>query len=65
VAGGAAEVVRAPLRLGDLVAAVGADELVTTACPIPADASTTTDSVVAARMAQRGFFGRTGGRGRR
>ncbi|GGS48703.1 hypothetical protein GCM10010206_07790 [Streptomyces cinerochromogenes] len=36
-----------------------ASRLVTTACPIPAEASTTTDSVVTARMAQRG---RRGGR---
>ncbi|GGM05288.1 hypothetical protein GCM10010129_56100 [Streptomyces fumigatiscleroticus] len=37
--------------------------LLITACPIPAEASTTTDSVVTARTAQRGFFRRTGGRG--
>ncbi|CAM5453824.1 hypothetical protein STENM223S_07493 [Streptomyces tendae] len=40
---------------------------VSTACPIPAEASTTTDSAVTARlcMAQRGFFRRTGGLGGR
>ncbi|BCM67322.1 hypothetical protein EASAB2608_02656 [Streptomyces sp. EAS-AB2608] len=49
-----------------------ASRLVTTACPIPAEASTTTDSVVTARMAQRGRrggrterTGRSGGRGTR
>ncbi|GJF23286.1 hypothetical protein SHO565_38500 [Streptomyces sp. HO565] len=36
-----------------------------TACPIPAEASTTTDSPVTARMAQRGFFRRTAGPGER
>ncbi|GGQ24990.1 hypothetical protein GCM10010279_36220 [Streptomyces mutabilis] len=36
-----------------------------TACPIPAEASTTTDRAVTARMAQRGRFRRTGGRGGR
>ncbi|GLP66533.1 hypothetical protein TUSST3_31530 [Streptomyces sp. TUS-ST3] len=45
---------------------MSASRLVITAWPIPAEASTTTDSVVAARMAQRGRFRRTGGRaGRR
>ncbi len=38
---------------------------VSTACPIPADPSTTTDSAVTARMAQRGFLRRTGGFGGR
>ncbi|GGY71517.1 hypothetical protein GCM10010300_13310 [Streptomyces olivaceoviridis] len=49
-----------------------ASRLATTACPIPAEASTTTDSVVTARMAQRGRRGgrtgrtrRSGGRGTR
>ncbi|GHE69827.1 hypothetical protein GCM10014715_24550 [Streptomyces spiralis] len=37
--------------------------LETTACPIPAEASTTTDSVVAARMAQRGLRRGTGAYG--
>ncbi|RDD89969.1 hypothetical protein DVZ84_08070 [Streptomyces parvulus] len=32
---------------------------------MPAEASTTTESAVTARMAQRGFFRRTGGRGGR
>ncbi|GAA4008553.1 hypothetical protein GCM10022384_62910 [Streptomyces marokkonensis] len=36
-----------------------------TACPIPAEASTTTDSAVTARTAQRGLFRRTGGLGGR
>ncbi len=39
--------------------------LESTACPIPAEASTTTDRAVTARMAQRGFFRRTGGLGGR
>ncbi len=34
--------------------------LVTTACPMPAEARTTTEIVVTTRMAQRGFFLRTG-----
>ncbi|GAB2872713.1 hypothetical protein GCM10027074_45460 [Streptomyces deserti] len=45
---------------------MSASRLDITVCPIPADAITTTDSVVTARMAQRGFPRGTGGRaGRR
>ncbi|GGQ98085.1 hypothetical protein GCM10010216_70790 [Streptomyces flaveolus] len=36
-----------------------------TACPIPAEASTTTDSAVTARTAQRGLLRRTAGTGGR
>ncbi|GHA86887.1 hypothetical protein GCM10010330_46540 [Streptomyces tendae] len=36
-----------------------------TACPIPAEPSTTTESAVTARTAQRGFLRRTGGLGGR
>ncbi|GAA3805803.1 hypothetical protein GCM10022403_044810 [Streptomyces coacervatus] len=42
-----------------------ASRLVTTACPIPAEARTTTERVVAARITQRGFLRGTGGRGPR
>ncbi|GHE11627.1 hypothetical protein GCM10010339_72130 [Streptomyces alanosinicus] len=49
-----------------------ASRLLITACPIPAEASTSTDSVVIARIAQRGrrggrtdLTGRSGGRGTR
>ncbi|GAB1329273.1 hypothetical protein ACE1SV_36120 [Streptomyces sennicomposti] len=42
---------------------MSASRLETTACPIPAEASSTTDRVVAARMAQRGLRRGTGAKG--
>ena len=45
--------------------AMPASRLLITAWPIPAAARSTTDSVVAARMAQRGRPRRAGGRGTR
>ncbi|GAA1010000.1 hypothetical protein GCM10009564_26830 [Streptomyces thermogriseus] len=44
---------------------MSASTLETTACPIPAEASTTTDRVAAARMAQRGLRRGTGAYGTR
>ncbi len=44
---------------------MSASRLLITACPMPAEARTTTDSVVTARRAQRGFRRGTGGAGLR
>nr|BFD84444.1 hypothetical protein StreXyl84_38450 [Streptomyces sp. Xyl84] len=43
------------MSLKGSIRVMSASRLETTACPIPAEARTTTETVVAARMAQRGL----------